>query len=195
MEAKSASSEGEPKRFPLERGRTMEMQFRDVVYAKEQEQKWSLKYNTMTNYEVSKSEFEAYDREYPGFRKGLIWYYEKETRLLVRLTGEMEELLNSWKASGSEEEKKEVPYRVELTFPEKLMKKMEVQLAPNVSKERSEIRKILKDCRGIGRLEELRSPVQPSEYAGTVLFRFKNSWCRNCEKRKVEGGNTKWQNS
>ena len=59
----------------LEPGTDMELEFRDMVYVREPEgnEACSLKYNTMTNYQVPKEEFRKYKENHCGFWKGLIW--------------------------------------------------------------------------------------------------------------------------
>lgn len=172
-------------RIPLERGKTMDVFFRDVIYVKEpkEEGNCSLKYNTMTNYRIPKDEFDAYKQKYRGFCKGLIWYYEKETRLLVRVTGEAKRCLQDRKKS---EKKEFINYRIELSIPEDVIQHAKICLAPNIRNDREEIEKLVKSKKGIQKLIDMTSPVQPSEYAGTIDFKFKASWCQNCSKNPEE---------
>ena len=78
-------------RIPLIDGKNASIRFRDVLYARPAKGGVTvdLKYNTMTNYKnVTIKEWERFKAENPGFCKGLIWYYEKESRLLIDLKGE-----------------------------------------------------------------------------------------------------------
>lgn len=86
----SANGKDAPKESEeLTPGETMEWAFEDILYYRKHEKngKVDLKYNTMTNYSVFSDEFDSYCQKHKGFCKGLIWFYEKETRLLVKLKG------------------------------------------------------------------------------------------------------------
>lgn len=173
-------------RFPLEFGKTIDIRFKDMIYVQEPKEEKNetvrLKYNTMTNYKISIEEFEAYRQKNRGFCKGLIWYYEKETRLLARIKGETAQRLQNWK---KEREKREgITYRIELQFPEDFIRRMQIGLAPNIRNDRNEIKELLKNKPGIQKLVELTSPIRPSEYAGTIDFKFKTSWCKNCKQNQ-----------
>jgi len=161
----------------LEQGKTMDVEFRDVIYAHEAKGKnlCDLKYNTMTNHWFPKEDFIQYKEKHNGFCKGLIWYYEKESRLLVRIKGDAETLLRKWMKSDIAETS---PCRVELSFDENLMKKMTVTLAPNISREK--MGEMLKNKTGIQELISLTSAVQPSGYAGSVKFDL----CKGCQQNK-----------
>ena len=167
--------------FPeLEPGNDMELEFRDMVYVRELEESktCSLKYNTMTNYQVPKEEFRKYKENHCGFCKGLIWYYEKETRLLAWVKEEAKARLNQWREA--DRDIPDISYRIELSFDEALMKRIKIMLAPNIRED--EIVGILSGYEGIQNLLKLASPIQPSDYAGTVQFHL----CRNCEKNRKE---------
>lgn len=55
--------------------------FKDVLYCSEK----SLKYNTMFNHRMEEDEIKQYRSEHNGFCKNIVWYYEKETRLMLEL--------------------------------------------------------------------------------------------------------------
>ena len=158
----------------------MDLEVRDMVYVREPEgnEACSLKYNTMTNYQVPKEELRKYKENHCGFWKGLIWYYEKETRLLARVKGEAKAHLNQWREA--DRDIPDISYRIELSFDEALMKRLKIMLAPNIKE--AEIAEILKDYEGIQNLLKLTSPIRPSGYAGTVQFNL----CKNCEKNRKE---------
>lgn len=171
----------------LVRDSTMEVQFKDIIYVKEDEDKkyCALKYNTMTNYQISKENFERYRKKHMGFQKGLIWYYEKETRLLVRLRGEAEKELSRWKESSRSSSNANTtgcPYHIELEIPDKLMKSIQISVGPGIKRE--EIENVLEGKEGIRSFERLTSKIQPSEYAGTIELHLKEDLCRNCEKNQ-----------
>ena len=152
----------------LEPGNDMDLEFRDMVYVREPEgnEACSLKYNTMTNYQVPAEEFRKYKKSHCGFCKGLIWYYEKETRLLVRVKGKAKAHLDQWREAYRNIP--DISYRIELSFNESLMKWMKIMFAPNIKE--TEIAEILRNYEGIQNLLKLASPIQPSGYAGTVQF-------------------------
>ena len=164
--------------MPLKHGETMDLSFRDVIYAQppDKEGTYALKYNTMTNYQLTAEEFEAYRSKHMGFCKGLIWFYEKETRLLVRLKGVAEA---EWKQRIQATPQEDL--RVVLSFDESLYKRIKITLAPNISRE--EIEPALKGKDGIIEFLRQTSFIQPSQYAGTVKMRL----CDRCDwKNKQE---------
>lgn len=168
--------------FPrLELGNDVDLEFRDIIYVRESEENetCSLKYNTMTNYQVTKEEFRKYKKNHCGFCKGLIWYYEKETRLLARVKGRAKARLDQWREA--DRNSPDVSYWIELSFDESLMKRMKIMFAPNIRED--EIDGILKNYEGIRNLLKLASPIRPSGYAGTVQFNL----CKNCGKNGKEG--------
>lgn len=161
--------------MPLKRGETMELSFRDVIYAQPQDKegKYALKYNTMTNYQLTAEEFESYRSQHVGFCKGLIWFYEKETRLLVRLKGIAEA---EWKQRTKTNPEDDL--RVVLSFDKSLYKRIKITLAPNISRE--DIEPALKGKDGIVEFLKQTSFIQPSQYAGTVKMRL----CDHCDWKK-----------
>lgn len=156
----------------LESGVTMRRAFRDVIYRKENPDKDTidLKYNTMTNYEVPKAEMAEYARRHPGFLKEIIWYYEKETRLIIQLIGEAKRIIQPDK-----------DYKIILTFDETLTKHFNITFAPNIRAEEKEAH--IENNPAIRAFRDSSSHVSLSEYAGTVHFRL----CDRCEhKQKKE---------
>lgn len=61
-----------------------EIEFRDIIYCSEK----SLKYNTMFNHIIGEKEINKYRSEHNGFCKNIVWFYEKETRLMIKLKNE-----------------------------------------------------------------------------------------------------------
>lgn len=166
--------------MPLENGKTMDIYFGDVIYAQEPTNEFycKLKYNTMTNYQIPAIEYEKYREEHRGFQKGLIWYYEKETRLLIRLKGRAEE---QWQQMLPLEEGKSI--RIVASFDEHLYKKIKVTLAPNITVQ--EMAAILDGKEEIYKLWTKSSFVQPSQYAGTVKMHL----CDRCQLNKKQEKN------
>lgn len=77
--------------LPLTNGKNMRFQLRDILYSHcDRDGMYvDLKYNTMTNYDnVLIEEYDKYKFNTLGFHKSLIWYYEKESRLMIELVGD-----------------------------------------------------------------------------------------------------------
>lgn len=100
----------------------VEIKFNDVLYYKKDGMHISLKYNTMTNYLMLPEEFEKYKEYGKGFYKGLIWYYEKETRLLIRLKSE--NVINNLED--------DCDYVIVWHFDDKLYNMFKIEFAPEV---------------------------------------------------------------
>lgn len=160
--------------MPLTIQESMELAFRDVIYAQPRGNYYALKYNTMTNYQIPKSEFKQYMKNNIGFCKGLIWYYEKETRLLVHLLGEADAEWRRLIQSTPTENLK-----VTLSFDDALFRRIKLTLAPNIAPD--EIGSYIADKDGIQQLMRATTPVLASQYAGTV----KLGLCDNCKFKKA----------
>lgn len=148
-------------------GKTMITKFSDVIYYgnKKHSDFLDLKYNTMTNHEFLFDEFEKFKNENMGFCKGLIWYHEKETRLLVTLIDKAKEyVLNS-----------QGDYVVVLTFDERILKRIKIDLAP-------EITDIENGINGYTSIENFfinnKKRINLSEYYGQVSMNL----CIKCKK-------------
>lgn len=63
-----------------------ECKIQDIIYCKSNGSFVTLKYNTMTNNEkITCVDFESFRETNSEFVKSLAWYYEKETRLLIKI--------------------------------------------------------------------------------------------------------------
>lgn len=153
--------------------KSMELTFRDVIYAQPRGNSYALKYNTMTNYKIPTHEFEKYMAKHIGFCKSLIWYYEKETRLLVHLIGEADA---EWRRQiqGISTEN----LRVTLSFDDLLFRRIKLTLVPNIAPD--EIDSYIGDQDGIQQLLRATAPVYASQYAGTIKLRL----CDNCKLKQ-----------
>lgn len=152
---------------------SMELEFRDVIYAQPRDSCYALKYNTMTNYQIPTHEFEKYMAKHIGFCKGLIWYYEKETRLLVHLIGEADA---EWRQRIQRPSTENL--RVTLSFDDALFRRIKLTLAPNIAP--NEIDGYIGDKDGIQQLLQAVAPVHVSQYAGTIKLRL----CDNCKLKQ-----------
>ena len=151
----------------LERNKTMNVAFQDVMYYGENQHNGiDLKYNTMTNHAIPKAEWEQYKEKHIGFCKDLIWYYEKETRLVVELIGEARREIDPNK-----------DYVIVLKFSEEVKRKLQLMFAPETGKADKD--KLIDENAGIKQFVLDTSRVKLSDHAGKV----KMDLCRNCTKK------------
>ncbi len=146
----------------------MSISFKDVIYSRTNDDKISLKYNTMTNYRLEKSEYEDLRKSWNFFIKGLIWYYEKETRLLVTLNDNILKELESDK-----------DYVITLSYAglKNFYKHISIDFAPAINLD--EEQKIINDSNFVSLKQHIMSTskVKLSEYAGTVNMKI----CNRCQ--------------
>lgn len=142
------------------------LRFRDVLYCRDNEEKGTVdvKYNNMTNYNISKIDFEEYKKENIGFFKSLVWYYEKETRLLIELTGYARKHIKSKKT-----------YVITLDIDDMFLNQISVMFAPGITAENLDNaeKELRKHCSKLD--------IKRSNYHGTVTMNF----CSKCN----HGGN------
>ena len=151
----------------LERNKTMKVAFQNVMYYGENQHNGiDLKYNTMTNHAIPKAEWEQYKEKHIGFCKDLIWYYEKETRLVVELIGEARREIDPNK-----------DYVIVLKFSEEVKRKLQLMFAPETGKADKD--KLIDENAGIKQFVLDTSRVKLSDHAGKV----KMDLCRNCTKK------------
>lgn len=147
----------------LVEGESMRVTFGDVIYRHEKGDKVELKYNTMTNYGLSKAEYKKAKAELFGREKGIAWYYEKETRLIVEIIGDAAKSIDPAKH-----------YFVEMTIPDDVYKAMKISLAPEISER--DISKILNDYENIRKFVQSTSKLSFSEYSGSIEMNL----CAKC---------------
>lgn len=151
--------------MPLKENDTMKLCFRDVIYSQYQGKNVRLKYNTMTNNDFLSEEFKKYKTENAGIFKNLVWYYEKETRLLVELTGKAREAIDTGKK-----------YAVKMSFPEDFEDKwLKIKFAPEVND--GIYFKIIRTNKKIYNFLKNTSNVKLSDNAGEVEMKL----CEKCE--------------
>ncbi len=153
----------------LQKNHTVKIQVKDVIYFKEKKQSVDLKYNTQTNYNISKSDWEEFALKYKSFLKGLIWYYEKETRIIAELTGSILKKL---------EKNKE--YVIKMTIDDKIFKQMKIKLAPEITEETED--KVLSEYFYINKFMKKTSNISLSDNSGTIEMKLKDNLCKNCKK-------------
>lgn len=148
----------------LKNGISMNLKFQDVLYyGSKSQQKLDLKNNTMTNYLIPLSEKDDLERNYQGFLKSLIWYYEKETRLLIEIIGEATRMIVP-----------ERKYCVVMHFDEKTYKSVRLTFAPEVV----DISTILKKHPSIRKYIFDTSKAAASMYQGEIEMNL----CSRCSK-------------
>lgn len=162
----------------LKKNETMKSAFKDIIYFHEEdnEPNVSLKYNTMTNYIISKEEFQRYKNKNIGFCKGLIWYYEKETRLNIELIGKAKKIIDNNKNSQKD-------YIITLSL-EPVFKNIKIDFAPenlkieDITSEYSEIKNFILET----------SNVSLSQYKGDIEMRLcdKCTKIKNCEECELK---------
>ena len=155
----------------LEEGKTMHLRAQDVLYCNKRENEnaktVNLKYNTQTNFTVPKDEFRAFAIHNNGFLKGIIWFYEKETRILVEIMGDALRQMQPDKR-----------YRVEMSIADKVMNKFKIDFAPEI--EQGDLERILNQNQYLRAYMQSTSNIKLSQYSGTI----KMNLCNKCEKNQ-----------
>ena len=155
-------------RIPLINGDNCSIEFKDVIYHKKETGKYRLKYNTQVNNSFPAEEMVKIQETNKGFLKEIIWFYEKETRLLIRVDkGILDKALF--------ENAYEAPYKIELSIPDECYKDIEVMLSPVYENgNETEINEFLTHESFL----KLNKAKLMSEYAGQI----KIDLCRKCKK-------------
>ena len=73
------------KKTPIVVGKDCTVEFRDVLYMEEENGKYRIKHGGNLNNNVALEFAEKYKSQYRGFVKDIVWYYEKETRILIKV--------------------------------------------------------------------------------------------------------------
>ncbi len=149
----------------LEKDISMKLTFKDILYFKKRNNlsRVDLKYNTMTNYIFLSDEFQKFEQKNIGFCKELIWYYEKETRLLVELIGD---------AACKIEDGKN--YIIALDFDDSIYKSIKLDLAPEIET----VDEVINTYDSINKFFTDTSHIRLSEYSGYIRMNF----CKRCDK-------------
>lgn len=145
---------------------------RDILYIGKDSTKnaYRLKYNGASQFDISEEEYQIMKCEYEH-TKGLIWFYEKETRIQV-------------KAEDIDESKE---YRVVLDIS-KIIPKIKLRFAPNVDDEYKT--KILSEKQGFRKYA--RSLFEDSDYKGEIDLKLQKKYieslnlCDKCLKKIKE---------
>lgn len=165
-----------------------EIHFKDVLYFKKNDTKEgdvALKYNTMTNYKIPTSEFEKYSANNIVFVKYIVWFYEKETRLLIKLKKSLHEIIESKGGNYTEYAKDDKNYYlIKLSFENsyEIKKSIQITLAPEI--ESDKLYEKIDEYENLKKHMLKTSSISPSEYAGQIKMNLKDNLCKNCNKRK-----------
>ena len=159
----------------LQRDVNMDLSFYDVLYSKRSSSgnDYDLKYNTLSNYnKINADEMNKYKDQRRGFSKDIVWYYEKETRLLIRLHDDVLKLMKAGKK-----------YVVVWKPGDDFIDNMRIMMGPDVD-ERELVETIAGEPVLIKHLLKTKR-ITNSEYAGLVHL----SPCVRCEYKKRKGMN------
>ncbi len=161
-------------KIPLKNGENMELVLRDILYSHYARDGTNvdLKYNTMTNHgNVSAEEYEKYKNHHLGFNKSLIWYHEKESRLLIKLIGDVGKLIDLNKE-----------YAVLWSLTGEQIKHIKIMCAPEIA-DKSELDKY----KNIKEFILKTSRTSLSENAGEIEMNicskcdYKEKFCSKCK--------------
>lgn len=176
-------SDGSSDEAELVRGIDFDITLQDVIYAKigTLDNDTDIKYNTRVIHKFNNDEFKKFKDKNSAFVKSLIWYYEKETRLLVNLkNGKRKEL------SDLKEQQNIVP-KIRLSFKElpRVNANMKLILAPELSENpsaKNNFFELLSEYENIQNWLAETSNVSSSEYVGQV----KMNLCNKCEYKSTK---------
>ena len=143
---------------------------RDILYIGRDSQKKSafrIKYNGQVVNNLPKEEADKLQTDYRRFIKGLIWFYEKETRIQVEITNQ--KLLDPAKN-----------YVIALKLDD-IYEDISIRLAP----EYGEITEEEFD-KYDGIKEWTKTKLQKSEFAGQLRMNLSKKLCAMCDKEKEE---------
>lgn len=164
----------------LHNGLDCEIKLHDVLYYKFEEKggekKARLKFNTMTNNgAIDVAQFEKYKNDNCGFNKSLIWFYEKEERLLIEIKQEV-------KIDPDEQ-------YVVICKLDDIIKHAKITTAPEIN-DKEELKEYTSICSFIFD----SSSVNLSEHHGDIEMKicdkceyknYKTTFCPKCDKDKV----------
>ena len=161
----------------------IKVKFKDIIYYSFNDRKsmYDLKYNTLVNHEFPKDEFESYINDNMGFCKNLIWYYEKETRLLIELQGEVRNLVESdTDTIETEYGEKHSPYLIVMKIDSSVISDFKIDLAPETStKDEPEFYDAIKNVSEF-KLDNIRNSEYVKQIKMSIADKYKRLICSNC---------------
>lgn len=157
---------------PIELKKDYETVCQDIAYLSEDTVntgKFRLKYNGQVKNDLSEDDYKTLKEKLNGFVKGLIWFYEKETRIRVEV-----------KNTALIEQDKNYVVLLDLS---NVYSDLNIRLAPEFKKDD----KIdFDEYLGIKKFVE--SKIQKSDYAGEIKRNLKEKMCRFCDKNSDKNG-------
>ena len=136
----------------------MHIRFQDVLYYKKlKDGSIDLAYNTMVNHSFPAAEADSLLSQLRGFTKSKIWYYEKETRLLIELAGSA--------AQSIEPDKK---YTIVLHLDDSAYQSLYITFGPEITN----VKKAMKEHKHIQDFDLATSHGRASEYQGLIRMRL-----------------------
>lgn len=143
---------------------------RDILYIGQDPQKintYRIKYNSQVINDISKDTADKLQHEYQRFVKGLIWFYEKETRIQVEITNT--KLLDTAKS-----------YVVALKL-DNIYEDLLVRLAPELGEINADF---FDEYDGIR--DWAYTKLQKSDFSGQLKMDLKSKLCRECNKSEKD---------
>lgn len=172
----------------LEPEKDFSLQIQDVIYSVQENNHYTLKYNNRLR-KFDKDEFEKFIADNKYFVKSLAWYYEKETRILVKLTDsgicKLKEIKKELKINNDSE------FAIGINIDNKnILKNMQLKLGPEYSldddNKKISTEKIFEKFKEYEYIHKWLCSVSnysPSDYTGQIKINL----CKKCKK----GGDTK----
>ena len=146
----------------------------DILYIQKKQTETRVKYNarTLNLHDNEADVVQIFQENNPAATKGLIWHYEKETRIMVDLS----EYLTENKIEGKD-------CFIEVAIPEKTYSCLKVRFAPELERESEELIEVFSKS---GFVKFFKEKVEFSEYSGTIKMGLKEYMCKNCKDKKAE---------
>lgn len=157
-----------------------EIKLQDVIYETEDNDSYRLKYNTMQR-TIQKNEFDKFKKINTHFIKSLVWYYEKETRILIKLTNIGFEKIPDCII----DENNKFAVRIDFTsnFAEKMQLKLGPQFSVNEEGDKISNYKILEKLEKYPNIfKKISKGIESSK--SHLTGQVKMTLCRNCTKEK-----------
>lgn len=152
----------------LEKNKNLVVKFIDALYYKKDNNSVHLKYNNCVNHNYPASEFDCKKISEYAVIKDIIWYYEKETRILFEV-----------KNIKLDDEKK---YVIRIKPPIDLFGKLAIRFAPEIKQD--DMLKLLNEKKGVYGLFAKNKKIMLSEHSGKVSMNLAGRLCKDCDKKK-----------
>lgn len=177
----------------LERNKDYNITLQDVLYAKVDDDHniVDIKYNNRSLHNFDKSEFEKFRERNSAFVKSIAWYYEKETRLLIKLTECGKEKLDGLKKCTGYQNLAYSDFKIRISFREinHIASKINLVFAPEFTVDdnnnplsSSEIFNKLREFTKIREWIIKTSGIKRSYYQGQIIMQL----CKDCDFKKTK---------